>query len=63
MNVIFVILVINVNVINVNVINVLFVTLVNNAINITLKNPQRAIATHWGQEKELISRVSCLAEV
>ena len=57
MNVIFVILVINVN-----VINVLFVTLVNNAINITLKTPQRVIATHWGQEKELIFRVSCLAE-
>ena len=34
MNVIFVIIVINVN-----VINVLFVTLVNNAINITLKTP------------------------
>ena len=58
MNVIFVILVINVNVINVNVINVLFVTLVNNAINITLKTPQRVIATHWrARERTYISCV------
>ena len=58
-NVIFVILVINIV-----VKNVIFVILVINvnAINITLKNPQCAIATHWGQEKELISHVSCLAE-
>ena len=58
MNVIFVILVINVNVINVNVINVLFVTLVNNAINITLKTPQRVIATHWGARER--TYISCV---